>query len=172
MSADVAGEITSEPGAEAAPPDQAARPAFPPRARVLIVDDIAENRTLLGMFCDQFGIAHDGVDGGRAAVEAARSGRYDVILMDIFMPGMDGMSATRAIRDLPGRVSSAPIIAVTTAAELGDVARYRACGMSDVVPKPIVVSRLMQALVSAFEQTRRRSKSGHRKPAGAARLSA
>jgi CheY-like chemotaxis protein len=131
-----------------------AGPEFPPRARVLIVDDIAENRLVLGMFCDQFGLAHECVGSGREAVDAAASSRFDVILMDIFMPGMDGMAATRAIRSLPGRVAAAPIIAVTTAAESQEVLRYLSCGMNDVVAKPIRAARLLEALVGAFAEVR------------------
>jgi CheY-like chemotaxis protein len=122
---------------------------------VLIVDDIPENRMLLAMFCEQFGIAHDCVEGGREAVAAASSGRFDAILMDIFMPRMDGMIATRAIRALAEPAASIPIIAVTTAAEPGEVLRYLDCGMNDVVAKPIIASRLMEALSSALAERRR-----------------
>jgi len=132
-----------------------ARPEFPTRARVLIVDDLAENRLMLGLFCDQFGLSHECVENGRDAVEAARSGRFDVVLMDIFMPRMDGMSATRAIRALPAPISAVPIIAVTPAAAPGEVLRYLACGMTDVVPKPVVPSRLAEALSAAFAQETR-----------------
>lgn len=126
------------------------KPPQPPRTRVLIVDDIADNRRLLTLLCDQFGFASDSVEGGREAVEAARTGGYDLVLMDIFMPKMDGMEATRAIRALPGRASSTPIIAVTTAAEPGERLRYLACGMTDVVAKPVSPARLMEAAASAL----------------------
>jgi CheY-like chemotaxis protein len=135
------------------------RGGIPPRSRVLIVDDIAENRMVLAMFCDQFGIAHESVEGGREAVEAARSGRFDVILMDIFMPRMDGMIATRAIRELAEPVGSVPIVAVTTAAEPGEVLRYLACGMNDVVPKPISAARLLEALSGALAERSKAIKS-------------
>jgi CheY-like chemotaxis protein len=157
-----------------APPEKPVRRAFPARVRVLIVDDIAENRTVLGMFCDQFGVGHEAVEGGREAVEAARSGRFDVILMDILMPGMDGMAAARAIRALPGPACATPIIAVTTAADPGDALRYRDYGMNDLVAKPIVASRLMQALELAVANARRAGRSRKRVAAEAAtaRLSA
>ena len=135
------------------------------RARVLIVDDIAENRLLLGLLCDQFGLAHEAVDGGGAAVEAARSGRFDVILMDIFMPRMDGLSATLAIRALQGPCAAIPIIAVTTAAEPGEVLRYLDCGMTDVVAKPVKATRLMQALSGALAEARRVRRAGRRRAA-------
>lgn len=141
-----------------------ALPAFPPRARVLIADDLAENRLMLGLCCDQFGLAHEGVASGREAVEAAQSGRFDVILMDILMPGMDGMAATRAIRALDDQTASIPIIGVTTAAAPGEVLRYLACGMTDVVPKPIRPQRLAEAM-SAVLIASRRKRSGRKQAA-------
>ena len=131
-------------------------PEFPPRARVLIVDDLPENRLMLGLCCDQFGLSHECVENGREAVEAAQSGRFDVVLMDIFMPRMDGMTATRAIRALPAPTDAIPIIAVTPAAAPGEVVRYLACGMTDVVAKPINPARLAEALSAAFGQGERR----------------
>jgi len=151
-------------GAAASKSIQAAadRPAFPRRARVLIVDDIAENRMVLGLYCDQFGVAHESVESGCEAVEAAQSGRFDVILMDIFMPRMDGMAATRAIQALPGRVGATPIIAVSTAAGPGESLRYLSCGMIDVVAKPINAGRLAEALSTAFAQVSRDRRSSRR----------
>lgn len=136
-------------------PANGAHPVFPPRARVLIVDDLVENQLLLSLYCDRFGLLHKSVENGREAVEAARSGRFDAILMDILMPGMDGMAATSAIRALPAPISGVPIIAVTTAAEPGAVLRYLACGMTDVVAKPINASRLAETLSAAFAQAER-----------------
>ena len=136
---------------ESAPRTPAHR-KFPPRVRVLIVDDLPENRLMLGVCCDQFGLLHECVENGREAVEAVQSGRFDVILMDIFMPRMDGIAATRAIRALPAPISAVPIIAVTPAAAPGEVLRYLASGMTDVVPKPIDPSRLAEALSAAFVQ--------------------
>src|SRR5580693_1428736 len=103
-------------------------PAFPPRVRVLIVDDLLENRLMLGICCDQFGLAHECVENGLEAVEAVRSGRFDVVLMDIFMPRMDGVAATHAIRAFPAPLGAVPIIAVTPAAPPGMVTRYLASG--------------------------------------------
>lgn len=131
-------------------PATATFPTFPARGRVLIVDDLAENRLMLGLCCDQFGIAYECAENGREGVEAVQSGRFDVVLMDIFMPRMDGMAATRAIRALPEPVGAIPIIAVTPAAAPGEILRYLDCGMTDVVAKPINPSRLAEALTAAF----------------------
>jgi CheY-like chemotaxis protein len=145
-------EAEDHPPASA--PAMPAHPEFPPRGRVLIVDDLAENRLMLGLCCDQFGIFHECVENGREAVEAAQSGRFDVVLMDIFMPKMDGMAAARAIRALPEPICAVPIIAVTPAPAPGEVVRYLACGMNDVVPKPINPARLAAALSAAFAMPR------------------
>ncbi|HEY1427326.1 MAG TPA: response regulator [Caulobacteraceae bacterium] len=126
----------------------------PERTRVLIVDDVPQNRLLLGIVCDQLGFQHEPAENGYEAVEAARSGRFDIVLMDILMPRMDGMSATRAIRALPGRASQVPIVAVTTAAAPGEVLRYLSCGMNDVVPKPVERTRLAEAMRGALEAAR------------------
>jgi two-component system, sensor histidine kinase len=129
-------------------------PPPPLRGRVLIVDDLLENRLMLGICCDQFGLAHECVENGLEAVEAAQSGRFDVVLMDIFMPRMDGLAATRAIRAFAAPTCDVPIIAVTPAAPPGMVARYLASGMTDVVPKPINPSRLAEALSAALAMPR------------------
>lgn len=122
----------------------------PERTRVLIVDDVPQNRLLLGVICDQLGFQHEPAENGYEAVDAVRSGRFDIVLMDILMPRMDGMSAARAIRALPGPVSEVPIVAVTTAAAPGEVLRYLSCGMNDVVAKPIERGRLATAMADAL----------------------
>ena len=125
---------------------QAAGCVFPKRARVLLVDDVPQNRMLLALYCDELGLDHEAAENGLEAVEAASSGRFDLILMDILMPRLDGMAATVRIRDLPGAVSQTPIVAVTTAAAPGEVQRYLACGMNDVVAKPVERGRLAAAI--------------------------
>ena len=152
----------------AAEPAEPACPTFA-RAHVLIVDDVLENRMMLGLCCDQFGLAHESVENGREAVEAAQSGRFDVVLMDIFMPRMDGMAATRAIRDLPQPVGAVPIIAVTPAAAPGEVLRYLASGMTDVVPKPINPARLAEVLSAVLAKPVKARRPGAGRSKGAPR---
>jgi CheY-like chemotaxis protein len=83
-------------------------------------------------------------------LEAARVGRFDVILMDIKMPRMDGLAATRAIRKIKGPAGRAPIIALTANADPDDVREYLAAGMVGVVEKPIKPDRLLEALDAAL----------------------
>uniref|UniRef100_B0SX48 CBS sensor hybrid histidine kinase n=1 Tax=Caulobacter sp. (strain K31) TaxID=366602 RepID=B0SX48_CAUSK len=115
-------------------------------AHILIVDDNATNRMVAEALCEMFDCTSEQVVDGLEAVEAAKSGRFDLILMDIKMPRMDGVAATRAIRELPGRAGSAPIVALTANADPADVATYVAAGMQDVVEKPIKPERLAVVL--------------------------
>jgi len=124
-------------------------------AHILIVDDNATNRMVAEALCEMFDCTSEQVTDGVEAVEAAKSGRFDLILMDIKMPRMDGVTATRAIRDLPGRAGSAPIVALTANADPNDVATYIAAGMQDVVEKPIKPERLavvLSALLGADDE--------------------
>jgi len=123
-------------------------------AHILIVDDNATNRMVAEALCEMFDCTSEQVVDGVEAVEAAKSGRFDLILMDIKMPRMDGVTATRAIRELPGRAGAAPIVALTANADPNDVATYIAAGMQDVVEKPIKPERLavvLSALLGADE---------------------
>lgn len=136
---------SAQAGAAERTPEQASE-----RTRVLIVDDVPQNRMLLGVLCDQFGFHHEPAENGYEALDGAQSGRFDVILMDILMPRMDGIAATRAIRALPGPIADIPIIAVTTAAAPGEVLRYLSCGMNGVVAKPVNRERLAEAIATAL----------------------
>ena len=120
-------------------------------AHVLIVDDNATNRMVAEALCDMFDCTSEQAVDGMEAVEMARSGRFDLILMDIKMPRMDGVTATRAIREMGGRPAATPIVALTANADPSDVLTYLAAGMQDVVEKPIKPERLaivLSALLS------------------------
>jgi len=119
-------------------------------AHVLVVDDNATNRMVAEALCEMFDCTSECAEDGAEAVEAARTGRFDVILMDIRMPRMDGVEATRAIRALPGAASAVPIIALTANADPEDAKSYIGCGMHSVVEKPIKPERLLQALNAAL----------------------
>jgi CheY-like chemotaxis protein len=119
-------------------------------AHVLVVDDNATNRMVVEALCEMFDCSTESVADGLEAVEAARHGRFDVILMDIKMPRMDGVTATREIRKLKGGAGKAPIIALTANADPDEVREYLAAGMLCVVEKPIKPERLMEALDAAL----------------------
>ena len=115
--------------------------------RALVVEDNAVNRELIITLLGPFGIEIDTACDGAEAVEAVGRGRYDVILMDMQMPVMDGLTATRRIRALADReVAGTPIIAMTANVLPEQVARCREAGMDDHIGKPINLPQLLAAL--------------------------
>ncbi|MBI5939077.1 MAG: response regulator [Caulobacterales bacterium] len=119
--------------------------------RILVVDDHPMNREVARLFLDAFGCEVAECEDGAAAVEAASATAFDVILMDVRMPGVDGLAATRMIRALAGPASLTPILAVTADVMRDDIERCRAAGMNGHVPKPINQARLLSALTSALQ---------------------
>jgi CheY-like chemotaxis protein len=119
-------------------------------AHILVVDDNATNRMVAQALCEMFDCTCESANNGAEALEAARGGRFDLILMDIKMPVMDGVAATRAIRTLPGVPGLVPIIALTANAEPEDAEGYLAAGMNGVVEKPMKPEHLLAALQAAL----------------------
>ncbi|HEY8617171.1 response regulator [Phenylobacterium sp.] len=120
-------------------------------AHILIVDDNATNRVVAQALCEMFNCTTETAEDGFQAVEAARSARFDLILMDIRMPGMDGVTATREIRALPGRAGVTPIIALTANADPDEARGYLQAGMLSVIEKPMKAEHLRAALTLALE---------------------
>jgi CheY-like chemotaxis protein/anti-sigma regulatory factor (Ser/Thr protein kinase) len=116
--------------------------------RVLIVDDNDTNRSVLCALLAPLGIACGTAADGRAAVSAFKNEHWDAVLMDIHMPQMDGLAASRAIRAHETRSGRprTPIIAVTASVLSHETEQYFAAGMDDVVAKPIEFTRLLSAL--------------------------
>jgi signal transduction histidine kinase/ActR/RegA family two-component response regulator len=117
---------------------------------VLIVDDNATNRIVAQALCEMFGCSSETAEDGLEALEAVQARPFDLILMDIKMPRMDGVEATRAIRALTGPERNVPIIALTANADPDDARAYLAEGMAAVVEKPIKPERLRQAMHAAL----------------------
>ncbi len=116
--------------------------------KILMADDAAPNRELVTAILGGLGLALETVCNGAEAVEAARTGAYDLILMDVHMPVMDGLDATRAIRAMDGAAGRTPIIALTANVQPEQVLRCREAGMDGHVGKPIQISELLTALGS------------------------
>ncbi|RZJ18853.1 MAG: response regulator [Brevundimonas sp.] len=117
---------------------------------ILIVDDNATNRVVAQALCEMFGCTSETAEDGLEAVEAVQNRAFDLILMDIKMPRMDGVQATEAIRALDGPVRNIPIIALTANADPEDAKRYLSIGMAAVVEKPIKPERLRMAMNAAL----------------------
>ncbi len=122
--------------------------------RVLYVDDNEANRALVcAILCAQ-GIECDTADDGAQGLEAARLGGWDVILMDIQMPVMNGMEATRAIRRLPGQAGCVPIVAVTANTLSEQLADYEEAGLDDCIAKPVGMAELISKTLAWGEASR------------------
>jgi two-component system, sensor histidine kinase len=115
--------------------------------RVLLAEDTPTNQMLVVHTLRKRGHKIEVASDGRAAVQLAESGQFDVILMDLQMPGMDGFEATAAIRALPG-YGRAPIVALTAHTMVGDRERCLAAGMEDYLPKPLDLRRLIEVVES------------------------
>lgn len=120
--------------------------------RILVADDAPANRELVLAILGSMGVHVDAVADGVEAVEAARTGAYDLILMDVHMPALDGLDATRAIRALDGEAARTPIIALTANVQPEQVERCREAGMDDHCGKPIQVSELVRVMSARLDR--------------------
>jgi CheY-like chemotaxis protein len=124
--------------------------------RVLAAEDNAVNQLVLKTLLAQAGIEPVIVADGQAAVAAWEADAWDLILMDVQMPVMDGATATRLIRkrEAESGRDPVPIIALTANAMMHQAEAYRAAGMNGLVTKPIVVEQLFNAIAQAVNAGR------------------
>ncbi|MFC4443964.1 PAS domain-containing hybrid sensor histidine kinase/response regulator [Caulobacter henricii] len=130
-----------------APREDPAPPDSDQSLHLLLVEDNAVNRELIRTMLEPFGITIETANDGVAGVEAMRQGSFDLVLMDVQMPGMDGLTATRRIRamtDMPG--SRTPIVAMTANVLPEQVANCIAAGMDDHLGKPINPTKLLETV--------------------------
>lgn len=116
--------------------------------RILCVDDNENNRALLSAVLEAQGMVCETVEDGAAALHAAGRGGWDVILMDVHMPTMDGVEASRRIRGLGGLAGCVPIIAVTANTQDAQIQAYIEAGMNDVIAKPVVMPALLDRIAA------------------------
>jgi CheY-like chemotaxis protein len=114
--------------------------------RVLLVEDIEINQLVAEDMLLEMGLAVDIVENGVEALDAVQKSDYDAILMDIHMPLMDGLEATKKIRQLGGKFLDVPIIAVTANALEGDEKRSLDSGMNEHTTKPIIFENLQSVM--------------------------
>jgi CheY-like chemotaxis protein len=127
-------------------------PAFRGALSLLAADDHPVNRRILGMLLEPLGCDLTFAENGQEAVDLARGRRFDAILMDMQMPVMDGLSATRAIRAEGANVTT-PILAITANAMDGHRAAWEAVGVAAFVAKPIQPALLSAALSAALGES-------------------
>ncbi len=123
-----------------------------PRKRILVVDDLAENRGVVMAMLGQLGFDLDEAVNGRDGLEKAHALRPDLILMDIIMPEMGGMEATRRIRE-SADLKDVPVIAVSASATDHDAKDCLMAGVNRFLPKPIVMGSLLEELQHLLKLT-------------------
>jgi len=130
-----------EPEVEVAPEEHGAD-----GARILIVDDIDTNREIVEAYLEESGYRVDCVSSGVEAIQMLGSEHYDLVLMDIQMPFMDGAAATKRIRAMPAPIKDIPIIAMTGNVLPQQVRAFLDAGMNDHVGKPIERAKLYDSI--------------------------
>jgi signal transduction histidine kinase/ActR/RegA family two-component response regulator len=139
----VAAPVAPVPAAAPALPETAAQP---PGLRILLAEDNATNRFVATRMLERLGHDVQSVVDGQAAVEAVKADDHDLVLMDMMMPEMDGLTATRVIRAMDGPKSRIPIIGLTANAMEADAEACREAGMDGFVTKPVKAARLEEAM--------------------------
>ena len=137
----------------------AGRGRFPP-LHVLCVEDNPYGRVVLSAVLGELGHRVSFAGSGEAAIEAVAQNRYDAVLMDIALVGIDGLEATRRIRALPGPAGRVPIIGVSGRTDAGDARAARAAGMNAYLRKPASPAELYEALRTAAAVRRAGSSPG------------
>jgi CheY-like chemotaxis protein len=144
-------------------------PAAEPRARVdeddgplvleglraLLVEDNPTNRLVASKMLEALGVSVAMAEHGGLGVEAAQAGQFDLILMDVQMPVMDGLEATRRIRALGGEAASTPIIGLTANAMAHQRDAYMTAGMDGLVAKPISPAALVSEIARVTREAQR-----------------
>ena len=142
-------ELPARTGGAGDPTPQSS-PADAQPLRLLVAEDNAVNQLLIKALLDQFGHYCDVVGNGLEALHQVQANHYDLVLMDIQMPEMDGVTATLAIRALAGPVARIPILAMTANVMSEQIRHYRSVGMDGVIAKPIHPAELGAAIRQAL----------------------
>ena len=115
-------------------------------ARILVVEDSAATRQFLGMVLESAGYDVDLVETGPHAVEAARQHDYDLVLMDLGLPEMDGYAASAALRELPSGKRHVPVVVLTARMGVAEIDRCRRAGLDGYITKPFNSLKLIDEL--------------------------
>jgi CheY-like chemotaxis protein len=120
---------------------------------ILVVDDNRINRLVAVKSVEAMGAEAEAVESGPAAIEAVDRTNFDLVLMDINMPEMDGMEATRRIRALSSQAAATPVIALTADVMSHQRQSYRMAGMDGVVAKPFSPAQLLSEIAKIAERS-------------------
>jgi CheY-like chemotaxis protein len=143
----VAVPVADAGAASAGGAETAGRVAAPVRPlNILCAEDNPYGRVVLNTILTELGHRADFVGTGAAAVEAAARGGYDVVLMDVTLPDLDGLEASRRIRALPAPAGAVSLIGISSRAGAMDEASGRAAGMDGYLAKPLSPAALAQLL--------------------------
>lgn len=123
-------------------------PGAPIRARVLVAEDNVINQQLITLLLQRDGHTVTVTPDGAKALTALEGGAFDIVLMDIQMPVMDGIAATREIR---ARGFAMPVFAVTANASADDREGFAVMGFTGIIPKPIDVNLLRRSMAEALD---------------------
>lgn len=143
--------IARAEAARSAPPLPAAASAR--RLKILCAEDNPYGRVILNTILTELGHGADFVGSGEEALAAVPRG-YDAVLMDVTLPGIDGLETTRRIRALPGAVGATPVVGISGRTETGDEDAARAAGMNSYLRKPLSPSALSAAVATVVAVTR------------------
>lgn len=139
-------DIATAASVEARPPQADTQPTGRQRS-ALVVDDSEINLTVASAMLQSLGFDVDTADNGLSALVKAQQKKFDVIFMDMHMPEMDGLEATRRIRDEDGPNAETRIIALTASVQQDDIDKCKAAGMNAFMPKPLRLDRLKDVLI-------------------------
>jgi sigma-B regulation protein RsbU (phosphoserine phosphatase) len=143
-----------------APADSSGEPDAGERGRLLVVDDNSINRDLLRQWLEQQGHAVDEASGGHEALELVRANDYDLILLDLVMPDLNGLEVLDALRR-EGRLGLSPIIILSASDEIDGVVRCIELGADDYMTRPFNMVLLRARIRAYLELTRYRKRDRH-----------
>lgn len=146
MSAPASAPTNAGAGHVSQPDDLVGDPFAEKRLKVLIVEDIVTNQLVLSGYLNTLGHEAEIAEDGRHALAAVQETGYDLVFMDMQMPDMDGLEATREIRKLPGTASKVPIVAMTANAMAQDEESCLQAGMDGFLSKPVRIDQIRATL--------------------------